>query len=71
MSGLKQNKDYAKADILGALRNSGIDDAGQRCAMVLHPVLMWHGRWVFLEAKTSRGAEEGDTMSRVKGCGEE
>lgn len=44
MSDLKEGKESMKNEVFLALHNKGEDEAKERCAAVLHPVKIWHGR---------------------------
>lgn len=44
VSELKEGKESMKNEVFLALHNKGEDEAKERCAAVLHPVKIWHGR---------------------------
>ncbi len=41
-----KGKESLKNEVFLALHNAGEEEAKERCAAVLHPVKIWHGRCV-------------------------
>lgn len=44
VSELKEGRDSVANEVFIALHNDGENEAKERCAAVLHPVRVWHGR---------------------------